>query len=115
MKSGERVLVRGALGVIRRAARRVAVDELTYVVVVGVVPGEHVGDMSGVAARSVAVNHAQHVVREQAGRRSHSRVARGETEEMPVQKAPLALHEVVVVRRRHRDDVGQEALFHDRN
>ena len=53
--------------VARRAPARVALDELAHVVVVGPWPGEHVGDVVGVAARPAAVDDAQHVVHEQAG------------------------------------------------
>ena len=68
------------VGDVRRAALRVPVDELAHVVVVGVVPGEHVGDVRGVGARPAVVDEAQHVVREQTGRvrtrRDRSRAAR---------------------------------------
>ena len=39
-------------------------------------------------------------------------IARGDAEQMAVEEPALALHEVVVVRRRDRHDVGEQALFH---
>ena len=111
MEAGERQLVRGARDLARRAPPRVALDELAHVIVVGGVAGEHVGDVHRVAARAAVVYEAQHVVHEEAGLVRGAGVARREPEQVAVQEAALALHEVVVVRRRDRHDVGEGRFF----
>ena len=113
MESGQRVLVRRGTGVPRWAALRVAVHELADVVIVGSVPRKHVPYVARVMARTMLVDGAEHVVHEQTGVVRGGGVARGDAEEVAIEKAALALDEVVEVRRRELHHIRENAPAHD--
>jgi hypothetical protein len=105
VESRERLLVRRRCGFGRWAALRVSIYEGVHVVVVGPVTGQDIRDVSEVAARTKLVNSPEHVVHEQSGVTRHALVTRWDSKEMAIQKAPLAVHEVIEVRRRELHDI----------